>query len=81
MRVKSAVTGKFRTVGASVERLEWIPGEKSKVTVTMMSKSLQGEWLGSGVGNKDRYGEILTAGSSAGFSQWEHRLPQARMQD
>ena len=60
------MTGKFRTVGASVERLEWIPGEKSKVTVTMMSKSLQGEWLGSGVGNKDRYGEILTAGSSAG---------------
>lgn len=44
-------------------------------------KSLRGEWLGSGVGNKDRYGEILTAGSSAGFSQWEHRLPQARMQD
>lgn len=51
MRVKSAVIGKFRTVGASVERLEWLPGEKSKVTVTMMSKRSQGEWLGGSVGN------------------------------
>lgn len=51
MRVKSAVIGKFRTVGACVERLEWLPGAKNKVTLTIMSKRLQGEWLGRSVGN------------------------------
>ena len=51
MRVKSAVIGKFRTVGTYVERLEWLPGEKSKVTWTLMSKRLQGELLGGSVGN------------------------------
>lgn len=45
-RVKSAVIGKFRTVGTGVERQEWLPGGKNKMTLKIMSSGLQGKWLG-----------------------------------
>ena len=46
MRVKSAVIGKFKTVGTGVERREWLPGGKNKMTLKIMSSGLQGKWLG-----------------------------------
>lgn len=49
--MKSAVIGKFRTVGTCVENQEWLPGEKDKVTLQIMPNGFKGKWIGCGMGN------------------------------